>query len=188
MTEKRKLEPSVLLYPTPVVLATSVNVKGEPNVCTLAWTGVLCSNPPQIGISIRPSRYSHGLIEETEEYVANIPTVDTVEETDYCGMVTGKKIDKFQKTNFTPVPAEKVKPPLIKECPINLECKVESVHDLGSHDLFIGEIVNVDVSKDVMKSPTDIDFEKLKPITWNPISREYYNLGDAIGEYGFSQR
>lgn len=178
----------MLLYPTPVVLATSVNEKKKPNVCTLAWTGVLCSNPPQMGISIRPSRYSHGLIEETGEYVANIPAADIVEETDYCGMVTGEKVDKFKITTLTPVPAERVKPPLIKECPINLECKVGEVRNLGSHDLFIGEIVNVDIDKDVMKSSDDIDFEKLKPITWNPISGEYYNLGEAIGEYGFSQR
>ncbi|MEM2146090.1 MAG: flavin reductase family protein [Candidatus Jordarchaeaceae archaeon] len=185
---KKELTPSIALYPTPVVLATSIDEKGKPNICTLAWAGVVCSEPPQIGISIRPSRYSHGLISKTMEYVVNIPTSDIVKETDYCGMVTGKNVDKFKETKLTPVKAKKVKPPLIKECPVNLECKVKNVIKLGAHDLFIGEIVNINADADVMDSPTSINFGKLKAITWNPISREYYTLGKALGVYGFSQQ
>lgn len=188
LSSKKDLKPTIALYPNPVVLATSVDERGKPNVCTLAWAGVLCSEPPQIGISIRPSRYSHELISKTREYVVNLPTVDIVEETDYCGIVTGKKVDKFKETKLTPVKAKKVKPPLIKECPVNLECKVKDIIKLGSHDLFIGEIVNVNADADLMDSPTSINFGKLKAITWNPISREYYGLGESLGEYGFSQK
>ncbi|MEM3585997.1 MAG: flavin reductase family protein [Candidatus Jordarchaeaceae archaeon] len=188
MSPKKELPPSIALYPNPVVLATSVDEKGKPNICTLAWVGVLCSEPPQIGISIRPSRYSHGLISKTMEYVVNIPTSDIVKETDYCGMVTGKNVDKFKETKLTPVKAKKVRPPLIKECPVNIECKVKEIIKLGAHDLFVGEIVNISVDEDVMDSPTTINFRKLKAITWNPISREYYSLGEPLGVYGFSQK
>lgn len=185
---KKDLKPAIALYPTPVILATSVDDKGKPNVCTLAWVGVLCSEPPQIGISIRPSRYSHELITKTKEYVVNIPTSDIVRETDYCGMVSGKRVDKFKESKLTPVKAKKVKPPLIKECPVNLECKVKDVIKLGAHDLFIGEIVNIDADEEVMDSSTSINFKKLNAITWNPVSREYWSLGKPLGEYGFSQK
>jgi flavin reductase (DIM6/NTAB) family NADH-FMN oxidoreductase RutF len=188
LSSKKELKPTIALYPNPVVLATSVDDKGKPNVCTLAWAGVVCSEPPEIGISIRPSRYSHELISKTREYVVNIPTSDILEETDYCGMVTGKKVDKFKETKLTPVKAKKVKPPLIMECPVNLECKVKDIIKLGAHDLFIGEIVNINADADVMDSPTSINFGKLKAIIWNPISREYYSLGKSLGEYGFSQK
>jgi flavin reductase (DIM6/NTAB) family NADH-FMN oxidoreductase RutF len=185
---KKEMKPSIALYPTPVILATSVDEKGKPNVCTLAWVGVVCSEPPQIGISIRPSRYTHELISKTKEYVVNVPTADIVKETDYCGIVTGKKVDKFKETGLTPVKAKKVKPPLIEECPVNMECKVKNIINLGAHDLFIGEIVNVNANEDVMDSPTSINFEKLKPITWNPISSEYHSLGKRLGTYGFSKK
>ena len=188
MPSKKELKPAVALYPTPVILATSVDENGKPNVCTLAWVGVLCSEPPQIGISIRPTRYSHELISKTKEYVVNIPTADIVKETDYCGMVTGRKVDKFKETKLTPIEAKKVKPPLIEECPVNLECKVKDIISLGAHDLFIGEIVCVNASEEVMSSPTKINFGKLNPITWNPVSREYYSLGKPLGSYGFSQK
>jgi flavin reductase (DIM6/NTAB) family NADH-FMN oxidoreductase RutF len=188
LSSKKELKPTIALYPNPVVLATSVDEKGKPNVCTLAWAGVVCSEPPEIGISIRPSRYSNELISKTREYVVNIPTSDIVQETDYCGMVTGRKVDKFKETKLTPVKAKKVKPPLIKECPVNIECKVKDIIKLGAHDLFIGEIVNINADADVMDSPTSINFGKLKAITWNPISREYYSLGESLGEYGFSQK
>lgn len=176
-----------MLYPTPVVLATSIEKGKKPNVCTLAWTGVLCSDPPQIGISVRPSRYSCDLIKDSGEFVANIPTADIVEETDYCGVVSGRDVDKFEETGFSEVSAEMVEPPLIGECPVNLECKVEDTVGLGSHILFIGRIVRIDVDEDVIGTSSDIDFEGLKPITWNPISREYYSLGKPLGKYGFSK-
>ena len=188
LSSKKELKPAIALYPTPVVLVTSVGENGRPNICTLAWVGVLCSDPPKIGISIRPSRYSNELIRKTKEYVVNIPTADIVKETDYCGMVTGKTVDKFKETKLTPMEAKKVKPPLIKECPVNLECRVKDIIGLGAHDLFIGEIVNINADEDVMASATSIDFGKLKAITWNPISREYYSLGEALGGYGFSKK
>jgi flavin reductase (DIM6/NTAB) family NADH-FMN oxidoreductase RutF len=186
VSEKAEVKPSTFLYPTPIVLVTSVDEKGKPNIITLAWAGNLCSNPPQVGISIQPPRYSNGLIRKANEFVVNIPTVNIVREADYCGMASGKNVDKFKDTKLTPAKATKVKPPIIAECPVNIECKVRNIITLGSHDLFIGEVVNIEIDENVMNKRKKIDSRKLKAITWNPTSGEYYSLGEPLGLIGFS--
>jgi len=188
LSSKKELKPSALVYPTPVVLVTSVDENGRPNICTLAAVGILSGKPPHVGISIRPSRYSHGLISRTKEFVVNIPTTDIVRETDYCGVVSGRTVDKFREAKLTQMKAKKVRPPIIKECPVSLECKLKDVIKLGSHDLFIGEVVNVDVDESVLGSSGNIDYGKLSPVTWNPITGEYHGLGKVLGSEGFQKR
>jgi flavin reductase (DIM6/NTAB) family NADH-FMN oxidoreductase RutF len=141
-----------------------------------------------MSISIRPSRYSHALISKTREYVINIPTASIVRETDYCGIVSGRTIDKFKVTKLTPIEAKIVAPPIIKECPVSLECKVKDIIKLGSHDVFVGEVVNVNVDGNVLDQSKKIDYAKLNPITWNPITEEYHSLGERLGKEGYSKK
>jgi flavin reductase (DIM6/NTAB) family NADH-FMN oxidoreductase RutF len=188
LSNRRDLKPASILYPTPVVLATSRDEAGKPNVCTLAASGILSGSPPHVSISIRPSRYSHELISRTREYVINIPTSGIVRETDYCGIVSGRTIDKFKVTKLTPIEAKKVKPPIIKECPVSLECKVKDIINLGSHSAFIGEVVNINVDENVLNQSKNIAYEKLKPITWNPLTEEYHSLGERLGKEGYSKK
>jgi len=176
---KVERKPSELLYPCPVTLVTCVDKKGKPNIIPLAWVGVACSDPPIIGIAIRPQRYSFGLIQDTREFVVNIPTVDILRETDYCGEVSGRDHDKFAETKLSPEPARRVKPPLIKECPVNLECVLQQVLDLGAHHLFLGQVVAVHVDKAILDEKERIDYAKARPFVYN--HDEYWSLGKMIG-------
>jgi len=152
----------------------------------LAWAGTVCSDPPLMGLGIRPHRHSYKLIDETKEFVVNIPTVEILKEADFCGVVSGKDVDKFSETGLTAEPAEKVKPPLIKECPVNVECIVRQKIPLGVHHLFIGEVVGVHVNKDVLDDKGRIDFSKLSPFVYN--QGEYWSLNKKIGVHGFSKQ
>ncbi len=183
---KVKKSPWAALFPCPVVLVTCVDSKGEPNIITLAWAGTVCSKPPMLGLGIRPHRYSYGLIERSGEFVVNIPTKDILKETDFCGTVSGKNVDKFSQTGLTPEPAEKVKPPLIKECPVNIECLVKKKIPLGVHHLFLGEIVYVHVDQEILDAKGRIDFNRASPFVYN--QGEYWSLNKKIGVYGFSKK
>ena len=183
---KVKKSPWAALFPCPVVLVTCVDSKGKPNIITLAWVGTVCSNLPMLGLGIRPHRYSYGLIERSGEFVVNIPTKDILKETDFCGTVSGKDVDKFSQTGLTPEPAEKVKPPLIKECPVNIECLVKKKIPLGVHHLFLGEIVHVHVDQNILNEKGRIDFNRASPFVYN--QGEYWSLNRKIGLYGFSKK
>ena len=183
---KVKKSPWTALFPCPVVLVTCVDSKRKPNIITLAWVGTACSDPPILGLGIRPSRYSHELIEGSEEFVVNIPTRDILKETDFCGMVSGRDVDKFSQTGLTPEPAERVKPPLIKECPVNIECVVRKKIPLGVHHLILGEIVCVHVDQDILNEKGRIDFNEASPFVYN--QGEYWSLNRKIGTYGFSKK
>jgi flavin reductase (DIM6/NTAB) family NADH-FMN oxidoreductase RutF len=182
---KAKKNPWAALYPCPVILVTCQDTVGKPNIITLAWTGVVCSDPPTLSISLRPQRYSYKLIDDTQEFVANVPTVDILHSTDYCGMVSGRNVDKFSETGLTPKPAEKVKPPIIQECPVNMECKVKQKILLGVHYMFISEIIHVHVNQMFLDKNKSIDFSKLSPFVYN--QGEYWSLKEKIGVHGFSQ-
>lgn len=184
---RKSLSPTPLLFPTPVVLVTCVDGKGKPNIITLAWAGVVNSEPPMIGISIRPERYSHGVIKEAKEFVINLPSEGMVRGVDACGVVSGRETDKFILTGWKTAPAEKVKPPLIEACPVQMECVVRQVHSLGSHDLFLGEVVAVHVKEEVEKEKGRIDILKALPLTYCPGAREYWSLGKPLGHYGFTK-
>lgn len=183
---KVEIEATTVLFPLPVVLTTCVDGAGKPNIITLAWAGIVCSEPPTLSISIRPHRYSYKLIKEQGEFVVNIPTTEIMKETDICGTVSGQNTDKFSLTKLTPEKAKVVKPPLIKECPVNLECRVKDSIKLGTHEMFIGEILAVHVDKSVMSSSGEVDYSKAKPFTYN--QGEYWDLKEKIGFYGCSKK
>jgi len=183
---KVKKKPYTALFPCPVVLVTCVDSMGEPNIITLAWVGTVCSEPPMIGLAIRPSRYSHKLIENSREFVVNIPTAKIIRETDLCGVTSGRDVDKFSETKLTPEQADNVKPPLIRECPVNMECILKNKVSLGAHDLFLGEIVQVNVDQNILDEKGNIDFKKADPFVYNV--GEYWNLDKKIGTYGFTKQ
>ena len=183
---KIKRKPFTALFSCPVVLVTCVDSNGKPNIITLAWAGTVCSEPPMVGVGIRPSRYSHALISESKEFAVNIPPTKYILETDYCGITSGRDEDKFAKTELTPEKADRITAPLIQECPVNMECKLKDIVSLGAHDLFIGEIVQVHIDQQVLDEKGHIDFNKAGPFTYN--QGEYWSLNKKIGTYGFSKQ
>jgi flavin reductase (DIM6/NTAB) family NADH-FMN oxidoreductase RutF len=184
--EKEMKKPTTAVYPTPVAMITCVDGSQRPNIITLAWVGVVCSDPPQIGIAVRPGRHSYPIIEKSGEFVAALPSEELLYATDLCGTISGRDFDKFEKAGLTPEPATKVSPPLIAECPVNMECKVRHKLALGVHDLFIGEVLAVHVAKSVLDEKGVIDFDKAKLISYN--SGEYRRVGEFLERHGFSAR
>jgi flavin reductase (DIM6/NTAB) family NADH-FMN oxidoreductase RutF len=183
---KVKKSPWTALFPCPVVLVTCIDSNGKPNVITLAWVGVASSDPPTLGLGIRTHRHSYRLIDDSGEFVVNIPTEDILRDADFCGMVTGKDVDKFSETGLTPEPADEVKPPLIRECPVNIECVVKKKVPLGVHHLFLGEIVRVHIDEDILNEKGKIDFTKAASFVYN--QGEYWSLHKKIGVHGFSKQ
>ena len=178
-------KPFVALRPVPVVLVSCGHGR-QANIITIAWTGILCSNPPQVGIGVRPDRYSHGLIQETGEFVVNVPGAGLLDEMEYCGFVSGRDVDKFTQQGLTPASGSVVETPIIAECSINLECRLAHTLPLGSHDLFVGEVVAVQLSEDVLDERGRVDNDKLKPILFN--GDEYWGLGSLLGRYGSTRK
>jgi len=138
-----------LLHPMHTVLVSCIGKTAQPNIITLAWAMPTSINPPLVAVSIAPERHSHALIEETKEFVVNIPTIRILKETLFCGRKSGKNCDKFKETGLTPLPSRKVKPPIVKECIAHLECKLHSQFTTGDHSIFIGEIVEAYADKEV---------------------------------------
>ena len=184
---RKSLPPAPLLFPTPVVLVTCVDEAGKPNIITLAWVGVVNSDPPMISISIRPQRYSHACVKRSKEFVVNLPSEEMLRKVDACGILSGKETDKFSSMGWKQVAAEKVKPPLIDECSVQMECRVKEILSLGSHDLFLGEIVALHIKEEVQKEKGRIDITKALPLVFCPGANEYWNLGKCIGHYGFTK-
>jgi len=174
------------LFPTPVVLVTTVDAGGKPNIITLAWVGIVCSNPFTLSLAIRPTRYSHALLEAVPELVVNVPTKDIVSSTDSCGTVSGRDIDKFADIGLTAIPADEVRAPLIKECPINLECRVVNKLSLGSHDVFISRVDKVHVDEELIDASGKIDYSRAAPFVY--FDMDYWALAEKIGHYGFTAR
>lgn len=168
------------LYPLPVVLVTCGLER--PNIITLAWAGTLCSKPPMVGIGVRPERYSHGLIIQGGEFVVNLPSADQVAIVDYCGHVSGRDTDKWGACGLTPVPSSQVRVPLIAECPVALECRVAQRVPLGSHDLFIGEVVAVVANEEMLDERKRLDFGRANLLAY--AAEGYYQLGKHLGSYG----
>lgn len=171
---------STALYPLPAVLVTC-GVE-RPNVITLAWVGTFCSDPPSVGIGVRPERFSHGLIVETGEFVVNLPRSDQVDVVDYCGHVSGRTVDKWAACGLTAALASKVKTPLIAECPIALECRVTHHLSLGTHSLFIGEVVSVQADEAVLSEHGAVDYRKAGLLAYS--AGHYWSLGELLGRYG----
>jgi len=178
-------KPFVALRPVPVVLVSCGHGE-QANILTIAWTGILCSNPPQVGIGVRLDRYSHGLIQATGEFVVNVPGEGLLAEVEYCGFVSGRDAPKFAASGLTPAPGSAMQTPIIAECPINLECRLVHTLLLGSHDLFVGEVVAVQFSEEVLDERGRVDNDKLKPILFT--GDEYWGLGSLLGRYGSRRR
>jgi flavin reductase (DIM6/NTAB) family NADH-FMN oxidoreductase RutF len=173
------------LYPTPVVLVTCIDSEKNPNIITLAWVGVAASDPPMIGVGIRPNRYSHALISETREFAINIPSEELLAESDWIGRVSGRNHDKFVETKLTPEAPSIIQSPLIKECPVSLECKLDKVVSCGSHDLFLGEVVATHVDREVLDSNNRVDFYQANPFVFN--RGEYWSLGKMLKFMSFTK-
>ncbi len=185
MNGKKFLEADTSMFPIPPVMVSCCSKDGKKNnIITLAWVGILSSDPPMVGICIRPSRFSYNLIMETGDFVVNIAADSQARAVDYCGMTTGKSKDKFKDCGLTAGKASKVNAPLIQECPVNLECKlVKVIKDYSkSHHLFLGEIVAVAVNEGLGK----IDVAKVKPLAF--CNGEYWSLGQLVGRMGFSKK
>jgi flavin reductase (DIM6/NTAB) family NADH-FMN oxidoreductase RutF len=177
------LKAGTLLCPLPAVMATVGNME-EANVLTVAWVGILSSDPPRAYISVRPSRYSHKMLSESGEFVINLTTEKLARATDYVGVFTGAKVDKFEKCSLTKVPSKCVSAPTIAESPLALECKVFEVIESGTHHIFLADILNVSCDDELLDEKGRICLEKAKLITYS--HGEYYTLGKKIGNFGFS--
>jgi flavin reductase (DIM6/NTAB) family NADH-FMN oxidoreductase RutF len=181
---KIERRPATVLMPVPAVLVSVADGSGGADIVTLAWAGTVSSSPPMVGIAVRPSRYSYGLLQQAHEFVVNIPRAAQVEVVDYCGSVSGRDVDKWKACDFHPLAASHVSAPLIAECPVNLECVTRHRLTLGAHDLFIAEIVAVHYDDDVVDSRGRLLPHKVDALAY--VHGEYWNLGEKVGTYGFS--
>lgn len=181
---KREMRPGEMLYPVPVVMAT-LGEGDEANIITIAWTGIINSKPPMTYISVRKARHSHPILSKTGEFVINLCTEELVKATDYCGVKSGRDVDKFKEMGLTKEPADIVKCPMIKESPINLECKVTQVVELGSHDMFMAEIVKVHAAEELFDEEGRMDPVKAGLVAY--IHGEYYPIKRTpLGKFGYS--
>lgn len=183
---KQIWKPGNMLYPLPVVMVSVADKNGRNNILTVAWAGTICTNPAMVSISVRPERYSYSILKETGEFVLNLTTKELVYATDYCGVKSGRDVDKFKEMNLTPVPASQVSAPMIAESPVNIECKVRDVLALGSHDMFIADVVAVHADEKYMDEKGKFHLEKAEPIVYS--HGTYFACGDALGTFGYSVR
>ena len=179
-------KPGNMVYPVPAVMVTAADREGKSNIITIAWTGTVCTNPPMAYISVRPERYSYGMLKETGEFVINLTTEKLVRATDYCGVKSGRDTDKWKETGLTPIPAQEVKAPLIKESPVNIECRVSEIRELGSHHMFLARVVAVDVDEAYLNEQGRFELQKAAPIVYS--HGEYYGLSSLLGTFGYSVR
>lgn len=185
MKEKVEFKGSVVLNPVPVVLITSKNKEGKENVFTVGWIGTVCTKPPMLSISIRPERLSYEYIKETMEFTVNLPSIDMTKAVDYCGVRPGRKFDKIKEMNFTMREGTNVDVSYIDECPVSIECKVKSIIPLGTHDLFIADVVGSHIDKDLIDEKGKIHFEEADLITY--CHGEYFKMDtEALGKFGYS--
>jgi len=185
--EKQSWKPGNVLSPGPPVLVSCGGTQGwKPNLITIAWAGNVCSDPPMLSISVRPERYSFEIIRTTHEFVVNVPSLKQARAVDWCGMVSGRSEDKFAGAGLTPALAQKVHPPIVLECPLNIECRVKESLELGSHTMFVAEVVAVQVSADLVDGKGRLRLEKCGLLAF--AHGEYFVLGRRIGKFGFSVR
>ena len=185
---KKTLKPATLLFPLPAALLSVAAPGKRANIITLAWVGVVSSIPPMVGVSIRPSRHSHALVKEAGEFVLNIPADDMAEVVDGCGTLSGRAHDKFARFGLHELPSGKVRSPGVAECPLALECVVRQAIPLGSHELFLAEVVSVTADEEVLGPDGQVDAAKLSPLAYCPGDARYFRLGGPIADYGFSAK
>ena len=184
-TGKRTLRGGNMLNPTPVVMVSCGSTLDEYNIITIAWAGTVCSDPPMCSISVRPERHSYNIIKKEGAFVINLVDKKLAPFADWCGVRSGRKYNKFLETGLTPVRATQVNAPMIGEAPVNLECKVTQIIPLGSHDMFLAEVVAVHVNEKLFSPKTDaIDLKRADLVTYS--HGHYYTLGEILGKFGFS--
>ena len=179
-------KPGNMLYPLPVVMVSMADRNGKYNIITIAWAGTVCTNPPMVSISVRPERYSYPILQETGEFVINLTTRELTYATDYCGVKSGRDVDKFQELGLTPEAASIVKAPMIEESPVNLECQVRQVQQLGSHAMFLAEVVAVHAEERYLDEQHKFHLEKAEPIVYS--HGAYLLCGEQLGTFGYSVR
>lgn len=178
--------PGNMLYPLPVVMVSVADKEGKANIITIAWAGTICSDPAMVSISVRPERYSYNILKDTKEFVINLTTRELAYATDYCGVKSGRDVDKFAEMKLTPGKASIVKAPLIEESPVNIECKVTEIIPLGTHDMFLAEVVAVHADEKYKNEKGKFCFEKADPILYS--HGDYFTFGEKVGSFGYSVR
>ncbi|MDD2970124.1 MAG: flavin reductase family protein [Lachnospiraceae bacterium] len=181
---KQYWKPGNMLYPVPAVMVSCQRENEKPNIITLAWAGTISSDPAMLSVSIRKERYSYDIIKETGEFVVNLVTKDTVFATDFCGVRSGKDLDKFKETGLTPIASKYIMAPSIDECPVNIECKVTDVIPLGTHDMFIAKVVGVTVEEKYMDKSGKFCLNETGLVAYS--HGEYFELGKKLGKFGYS--
>ncbi|HJA70038.1 MAG TPA: flavin reductase family protein [Candidatus Lachnoclostridium stercoravium] len=181
---KYAFKPGNMIYPVPAVLVSAADREGNTNIFTAAWTGTICTNPPMAYISVRPERYSYHMIRETGEFVINLTTKELARAADYCGVRSGRDVDKWKEMKLTPVKGREVSVPLIGESPVNIECRVTEVKELGSHHMFLAQVVAVSVDEAYMDENGRFDLNASGLIAYS--HGQYRELGENLGGFGFS--
>lgn len=182
---KQDWKPGTMIYPLPAILVSCGSSEEEYNIITVAWTGTICTNPPMCYISVRPERHSYDIIKRNMEFVINLTTEDMAFATDWCGVRSGKDYNKFAEMKLTPGKAKTVSAPIIEESPLSIECRVKEIVSLGSHDMFIAEVLNVQADERYMDKETGkFELDKSNPLVY--LHGGYYGLGEKIGKFGWS--
>jgi flavin reductase (DIM6/NTAB) family NADH-FMN oxidoreductase RutF len=177
-------KPGTIIYPIPAVMVSCGHQPEEYNIITISWTGTINSDPPMCSISVRPERHSYEIIKRTGEFVINLTTEELARATDWCGCRSGSKYNKWEKMKLTPAPGKIVKAPVIEESPVNIECVVKNVLELGTHHMFIAEVVNVIIDDRYLNDKQAFSFAKARPLVYS--HGHYFGLGKMIGKFGWS--
>lgn len=183
---KQNFKPGTMIYPLPAVLVSCGATPEEYNVLTVSWTGTICSNPPMCYVSVRPERHSYDIIKRNMAFVINLTTSQMDFATDFCGVKSGRDCNKFEMAKLTPVKAEVVNAPYIQEAPVSIECKVTEIKPLGSHDMFIAEVVNVIVDDAFLEENGQLNMEKMNLLAYN--HGQYFDVTNPRGFFGWSVR
>lgn len=182
---KTSWKPGTMVYPIPAVMVSCGTTPDEYNIMTAAWTGTICSEPPMCYVSIRPERHSYDIIKRTGEFVINLTTESLAEPTDWCGVRSGRDFDKFARCGLTPEKSAVVAAPAILEAPVSIECQVKEIIALGSHDMFVAEVVNVLVDESLIDDRTGkLDLQKAGLLCYS--HGEYFKIGELVGSFGWS--
>ena len=181
---RQNWKPGNMLYPVPPVMISCGREGKKENIITVAWAGTICTNPPMLSISVRPERYSYDIIRETKEFVVNLVNKDLVYATDYCGVRSGRDVDKFKEMKLHKSPSRFIKTPGIEESPVNIECKVVDIKELGSHHMFIAEVMSVNIDDKYMDKTGKFNLNKAGLVSYS--HGEYFELGEKLGKFGYS--
>ena len=181
---KQNWKPGNMLNPVPAVMVSVADKKGNNNIITVAWAGTICTNPPMLSISVRPERHSYNMLKETGEFVVNLTTEELAFACDYCGVTSGRDVNKYEKLNLTPLKMQNVNAPGIAESPVNIECKIREIKELGSHHMFIADVVGVTVDDKYMDEKNKFNINETGLVMYS--HGEYLAMGEKLGKFGYS--